>query len=89
MKKLISVALITVLTGCAPGQPGSSMFGANAVAGNENFVTIKDPVGLPNESLNAATRHCAQYGKTATFQGKGGDSYECSGTTWCTTYQCK
>lgn len=86
LNKSFVIIVVMSMSSCAALK---GVYGPKVVAGNENFVTISDPIGIPNGALNMATSHCGDYGKTPAFQAKGGDSLHCTGTTWCTTYECK
>lgn len=86
----LGAVLFSILTISACSPNGSvGVFGPRVVAGNEHFVTVHDPIGFPNASLNIATQYCSQYGKAPVFQSQGGDHFECSGNRLCNTYQCK
>lgn len=91
--KVINICVVSIsafiLAGCTNDGRGFGSWGPTVVTGNQNFVTVKDAIGLPNGRLDKATEYCGQYGKSAAYQSEGGDSFECSGTTWCATYQCK
>lgn len=86
MKAAFLFALL--LAGCATGQGGSSFFDAEVVGGNDRYVVVYDPFGVPGKSQQKAEAHCASNGRKAQFQAQGGNSYQCTSVNYCVTYSC-
>lgn len=61
-------------------------FGAKVIEGNAAYVIVSDPIG--GQAKRVAEDHCKQHKKIAAFKTKDNNSWQCSGTTWCSTYDC-
>ena len=89
MKTIFGLLFVLLLTACAaPGQPG--LLDPSVSAGNDKFVSLYDPMGLPNASYHMAVWYCQTYGKSPVPQGRGGAGALCSGNgqSLCMTYLC-
>lgn len=85
--KYITLILATLLiTGCATN--GGNFFDPEVVGGNERFVVIHDPFGIPGKSQAAAESHCSTHGRYAQFQSMGGNAFQCTHVAYCQTYVC-
>jgi len=85
MKSMLLAAML--LAGCATNG-GGSFFDPEVVGGNERYVVVYDPIGLPGKSQQTAENHCSTYGRIAQFQTQGGNAYQCSHVAYCATYLC-
>ena len=88
--RFLVVIFILALSGCATTSGGSSIFAPRVVAGNERYVTLYDPIGLPGHMEVAADEYCARYNRFAQFQSIGGSTFQCSGRSvnLCATFNC-
>jgi putative hemolysin len=95
MKKGLVIVIALFTAACSSNTGEWGMFGKNAprtISGTDSRVVLYDANGVDkNAGQTAATKYCANYGKIAEFQSRGGDSSDCvsSQLNYCVTYSCK